>query len=100
MLLLRGYYKWRGISFLGDHFSTVAIGRKLNVIVLFCVGSSYVVLCCLVLVCGIQYLLLVLYRVFFGCHESTDALAKVADLDVDIPQEGVACPLSHDHDCP
>ena len=33
------------------------------------------------------------------CHEGTDALAEVADLDEDIPQEGAACPLSHDHDC-
>ena len=34
--------------------------------------------------------------IFF--HEGTDALAEVTDLDVDIPQEGAACPLSHDHD--
>ena len=33
------------------------------------------------------------------CHKGTDALAKVTDLDADIPQEGAACPLSHDHDC-
>ena len=34
-----------------------------------------------------------------GCHEGTDALAEVTDLDSDIPQEGASCPLSHDHDC-
>ena len=32
-------------------------------------------------------------------HEGTDALAEVTDLDVDIPQEGAACPTSHDHGC-
>ena len=32
------------------------------------------------------------------CHEGTDALAEVTDLDADIPQEGSACPSSHDHD--
>ena len=31
-------------------------------------------------------------------HEGTDALAEVTDLDADIPQEGAACPSSHDHD--
>ena len=33
------------------------------------------------------------------CHEGTDALAEVTDLDADIPQEIDACPSSHDHDC-
>ena len=33
------------------------------------------------------------------CHEGTDALVEVTDLDAGIPQEGVACPSSHDHDC-
>ena len=33
------------------------------------------------------------------CHEGTGALAEVTDLGVDIPQEGAACPSSHDHDC-
>ena len=28
MLLLRVYEQWRGISFLGDHFSAVARGRS------------------------------------------------------------------------
>ena len=32
------------------------------------------------------------------CHEGTDDLAEVTDLDADIPQEGAACPSSHDHD--
>ena len=34
----------------------------------------------------------------FVCHEGTDALAEIADLNLDIPQEGVTCPSSHDHD--
>ena len=33
------------------------------------------------------------------CHKGNDALAEVTDLDEDIPQEGAACPSSHDHDC-
>ena len=32
------------------------------------------------------------------CHESTDALDKVTDLDADIPLEGAACSYPHDHD--
>ena len=32
------------------------------------------------------------------CHEGTGALAEFTDLDADIPQEGTACPSSHDHD--
>ena len=32
------------------------------------------------------------------CHDGTDALAEVTDLDVDIPQEGAVCPSYHDHD--
>ena len=32
-------------------------------------------------------------------HGGTDALADAAELDADIPQEGAACSLSHDHDC-
>ena len=32
------------------------------------------------------------------CHEGTDNLADVPDLDADIPQESTACPTSHDHD--
>ena len=33
------------------------------------------------------------------CHEGTDALAEVTDLNADILQEGAACSSSHDHDC-
>ena len=33
-----------------------------------------------------------------GCHEGTDALAEVTDLDADILQEGADCPSSHDQD--
>ena len=32
------------------------------------------------------------------CSEGIDALSEVTDLDEDIPQEGAACPSSHDHD--
>ena len=32
------------------------------------------------------------------CHEGTDALAEVTELDVDIAQEGDACPYPHYHD--
>ena len=32
------------------------------------------------------------------CHEVTDDLAEVTDLDADILQEGAACQSSHDHD--
>ena len=63
MLLLRVYEQCRGISFLGNYFSAVFRGRKLYVIVLFCVGSTYVVWCCLVLACGRQFMLPVLYRI-------------------------------------
>ena len=38
-------------------------------------------------------------EVVIGCHEVNNALDDVTDLDDDIPQEGAACPLSHDHDC-
>ena len=30
------------------------------------------------------------------CNEGTDALVEVTDLDVDRPQEGAACPTSHE----
>ena len=33
------------------------------------------------------------------CHEGTDALSEVTDLDADIPQESAACPTYHDRDC-
>ena len=38
-------------------------------------------------------------ELLFISHQGTDALDEVADMDADIPQEGVARPLSHDHDC-
>ena len=62
MLLCRGYDKWHGIYFLGYHFSAVAIGRKLYVIVLVCLGSALVVMCCRVRVCGRQLIFLVFFR--------------------------------------
>ena len=61
MLLLRVYEQWRGISFLGDHFSAVARGRKFCVIILVYLGASIVVLCRCVLVCGRQLLFLVFF---------------------------------------
>ena len=99
MLLLRVHEQWHGIYFLGDHFSTVAIGRKLYVLILVYLGSDFVGLCRFVLVCGTKLLFLVLCRRRNFFHEGTDALAEVTDLDAEIPQEGAACPLSHDHDC-
>ena len=38
-------------------------------------------------------------KIVIVCHEGTDALAEVTDLDADIPQEGAAYPSSQDHDC-
>ena len=38
-------------------------------------------------------------ELLFVFHEVTDALAKVADLNAGIPQEGFAYTLSNDHDC-
>ena len=32
------------------------------------------------------------------CHEGTDALDEVIDLYADVPQDGAACPSSHDKD--
>ena len=57
MLLLRGYEHWHGISFLGYHFSAVARGKKLCVIVIFYVGSAYVDMCRRSLLCGRKSLL-------------------------------------------
>ena len=59
MLLLRVYKQCRGISFLGDHFSAVARGRKLCILIIVYLGSAFVGLCCFVLVCGRQLLFLV-----------------------------------------
>ena len=33
------------------------------------------------------------------CHEGTDDLAEVTDLDADVTREGAACLLLHDNDC-
>ena len=60
MLMLRVYELWRGISFLGDHFSAVARGRKLCVIILVCLGSAFVGLFSFVQVCGRRFLFVVL----------------------------------------
>ena len=66
MLLIKIYEKWRGGYLFGDHFSTVARGRKLYFIVLFRVGSAYVVWCSLVLACGRQSMILLFY-ITIGC---------------------------------
>ena len=58
MLLLIWYDNWHGIFFLGDHFSAVARGMKLYVIVLVCLGSAFVVPCHRVLVCGRKIILM------------------------------------------
>ena len=99
MLLLRVYEKWRGISFLVDHFSAVARRRKLCVLILVHIGSVFVSMCCFYccVVDNIYLWYCVEYVIF--CHEVTDALAEVTKLDVDAPQEGPAFPLSHYHDC-
>ena len=62
MFLLRVYEKWRDISFLGDHFSAVARGRKLCVLILVYLGSSFVCLCRFALICGRQLLFLVTFN--------------------------------------
>ena len=62
MLLLRVYEQWRVISFLGDYFSSLARGRKLCVLVLVYLGSSFVGLCRFVLVCGRQLIFLIFCR--------------------------------------
>ena len=62
MLLLRVYDKWRGISFLGDQFSAVAIGKKLYFLILVYLGSAFLGLCRCVLVYGRQLIFMVLCR--------------------------------------
>ena len=100
MLLLRGYERWNGISFPRDPFSAVAGRRKLYVIIILCEVSAYVVLCCRDLVYLVENLCFrYCIECLFICHEDTDALAEVADMDVDIPQEVAACPSFHDCDC-
>ena len=56
------YEQWRGISFLGGHFSSVARGRKLCVLILVCLVSVLVGLCRVVQVCRRRLLFLVLCR--------------------------------------
>ena len=62
MFLFRELAQWCGFSFLGDRFSVVLIGRKLYFIVPFCVRLAYVVRWGIVLACGRQSMLTVLYR--------------------------------------
>ena len=62
MLLLRLYEQWRGIYFLGYHFSVVSRGRKLCVPILIYLGSAFVGMCQFVLVCGRQLMFLILCR--------------------------------------
>ena len=75
--------------------------KKLYIIVLFGVGSAYVVWCCLVLSWHVVKNLC--FRYCIEClvvsDEGNNALAEVADLDVNIPQEGISRPLFHHHDC-
>ena len=92
MLLLRVYDQWIVIYFLGDHFSAVARGRKLYVIVLVCLGSAFVGMCCRVLVCGENFYLWYCVETVIIFHEGTDALSEFTNMDADIPQEGSACP--------
>ena len=56
-------------------------------------------LCRFVQVCGRQLVFLVFCRRCDFCHEGTDALAEVNNLDVEIPQECAACLSPHDCDC-
>ena len=62
-------------------------------------GSAFVGLCCFVQVCGRRFYFWYCVECVTVCHEGSDALAGVTDQDADIPQEGSACPSSHDHDC-
>ena len=98
MLLLRVYEQWRGISFLGDHFSAVARGRKFCVLILVCLGSALVGLCRFFRCVVDDFYLWYCVEGVIVFHEGTDALAAVTDLDADILQEGSACPSSHHHD--
>ena len=99
MLLLRLYEQWRGIYFFGDHFSALARGRKLCVLILVCLGSNLVGLCCFSRCVVDDFYLWYCIEGVIVCNEGTDAFAEVTDLDADIPQEGAACSSSHDHDC-
>ena len=92
MLLLRVYEQWRGISFLGDHFSVVERERKLCVLILVDLFSAFLGLCRFSCCVVENFYLWYCVEIVIGCHEGTDALSEVTDLDVDIPQEGAACP--------
>ena len=98
MLLLRVYEQWYGISFPGDHFRAVARGRKLCVLVLIYLGSAFVGLCLFSWCVVDNFYFWYCVEGVIVCHEGTDSLAEVTDLDADIPQEGAAYPSSHDHD--
>ena len=56
---------------------------------------------CVVVPCCVEENLCFRYCVecLLVCHEVTDALAEVAYLDVDIPQEGASIPSSHYYYC-
>ena len=69
------------------------------VIVLVCLGSSFVGLCHRVLVCDRQYTYLVFCRIMIVCNEVTYSLADFTDLYSDITKKGAYCPYSHGHDC-
>ena len=62
MLMLIVYEQWRGISFLGSHFSAVERGRKLCILILVCVVSAFLGLCWVVQVCCRRLIFLVLCR--------------------------------------
>ena len=62
MLMLIVYEQWYGISFLGDHSSVVARGKKMCVLILVYLGSDFVGLCRFVQVCGGKLIFLVLCR--------------------------------------
>ena len=62
MLLIRVYEQWHGTFFIGDYFSAATRGSKMCVIIIFYLGSAFVVLCRSVLVGGRQLIFLVLCR--------------------------------------
>ena len=61
-MLLRVYEQWSGISFFGDHFSAVARGRKLSILILVYLVSSFVGMFRFALVCGRKLIFLVFFR--------------------------------------
>ena len=90
MLMLRLYEKWRGIYFLRDHFSAVARGRKLCVLILVYLVSAFVGLFRVVHVWGRRLLFLVLCRRRDFFHEGNDTLAEIIELGADIMKEGAS----------